>query len=62
MEKVLKYSHMDKYYPLSFIVILHSLQVKKNIFHPKEKNEVFGLELSYFNTVDTLMYFAIYTY
>ena len=39
---------MDKTHPLSLLMIVHSLNVKKDPFHPCEKGEkLLGLEVLY---------------
>ena len=40
-----------------------SLDVKKDHFRPQEEyKEIYGLEVPYINVIDTLMYFANYTW
>ena len=52
---------MDKSHSLSFLMIVHSLEVKKNIFCPKEDNEeLLGPEVPYHSVISTLMYLANY--
>ena len=53
---------MDKSHPLSFLMIVHSLEVKKNIFCTKEDNEeLLGLELPYYSVISAPMNIANYT-
>ena len=43
-------------------MIVYSLEVKKNLFCPKEDNEeLLGLEVSYYSVIGALMYLANYT-
>jgi hypothetical protein len=61
-EKVLKHFHMDKAHPLSSPMIVRSLDVKKNLFRPKEDDEeILGPEVSYLSAIGTLMYLTNYT-
>ena len=39
VEKVLKQFNMDKAHPLISLMIVRSLDAKKDPFHPKEENE-----------------------
>ena len=39
IKKALKRFYMDKSHPLNYLMIVHSLEVKKDIFCPKENNE-----------------------
>ena len=38
-KKVLKHFHMDKSHPLSYLMIVHLLEVKNDILCPKKNNE-----------------------
>jgi hypothetical protein len=50
---------MNKTYHLSTLIVDWSLDVKNDHFCPQEKDEeIFGPEVSYISTIDTLMYFA----
>ena len=50
---------MDKSYLLSFPMVVHSLEVNKDSFHPKEENEeLFSSEIPYLNAIDALLYLA----
>ena len=52
---------MDKSHPLSSLMIVHSLEVKKDPFHFKEDNEkLLGLEVPYYSVISALMYLANY--
>ena len=58
-EEALKHFHMNKTYPLNTPMVDWSLDVKKDHFHPQEKDEeIIDLEVPYINAIDTLMYFA----
>ena len=53
---------MDKSHPLSSLMIVHSLEVKKDLFCPKEDNEeLLGPEVPYYSVIGALMYLANYT-
>lgn len=48
---------MDKAYPLSTPMVVHSLDVKKDPFRPWENDEeILGPEVSYLNTIGALLY------
>ena len=50
---------MDKGHPLSSLMIVRSLDAKKDIFHPKEENEaLLGLEVPYLSAIGALLYLA----
>ena len=50
---------MDKTYPLSSLIVVKSLDMKKNSFCPHEKDEnLLGLEVSYLSIIGALMYLA----
>ena len=50
---------MDKVHPLSSPMVVQSLDVKKDSFHPYEKNEeLFGPKVPYISVIDALMYLA----
>ena len=50
---------MDKAYPLSTPMVVRSLDIKKDSFHPKEEDEmVLGLEVPYLSAVGALLYLA----
>ena len=56
-KKVLKHFHMDKAHPLSFPMIVRSLDVKKDLFRPKEVDEdTLGPEVPYLSAIGALMY------
>ena len=43
---------MDESHPLSSLMIIHSLEVKNDIFCPKEDNEeLFGLKVPYYSVI-----------
>ena len=53
---------MDKSHSLSYLVIVHSLEVKNYLFYHKEDNEkLFGLEVLYYSVNGILMNLANYT-
>ena len=53
---------MDKLHSISSPIVVHSLEVNKDLFHPKEDNEeLLGLEVPYYIVIGALMYFADYT-
>ena len=48
-KKVLKHFHISKLHQLSSLMIISSLEVKKDLFHLKEDNEeLHGLEVPYY--------------
>jgi hypothetical protein len=56
-EKVLKHFHIDKAHPLSSLMVVRSLDVKKDPFRTKEDDEeTLGPEIPYLSTIGTLMY------
>jgi hypothetical protein len=56
-EKVLKYFHMDKAHPLSSPMVVRSLDVKNDLFRPKEDDEeTLGPEVPYLSAIGALMY------
>ena len=53
---------MDKSHPLSFHMVVRSLQVTKDPFWPKEENEeLLGPEVQYLSAIGALMYLTNYT-
>ena len=59
VEKVLKQFNMDKAHPLSSLMIVRSLDAKKDHFHRKEENEaLLGPEVPYLSAIDVLLYLA----
>ena len=53
---------MDKSHPLSSLMIVHSLEVKNDLFYPKEDNkELLGPEIPYYSVIGALMNLANYT-
>ena len=59
LEKVLKQFNMDKAHPLSSLMIVRSLDAKKDHFRPKEENEtLLGPEVPYLSTIGALLYLA----
>ncbi|KAL0544444.1 hypothetical protein IC582_019559 [Cucumis melo] len=58
-KKVLKRFYMDKTHPLNIPMQVRSLDVKKDIFRPRDGNEeLLGPEVPYFSAISTLMYLA----
>ncbi|KAM1125408.1 hypothetical protein ACFX2B_040210 [Malus domestica] len=59
IEKILKRFDMDKVYPLSTPIVVHSLDIKKDPFYPKEDDElVLGPEVPYLSVIGALLYLA----
>ena len=59
VEKVLKQFNIDKAHPLSSLMIVRSLDAKKDPFRPKEENEaLLGLEVPYLSKIGALLYLA----
>ena len=53
---------MDKSHPLSSLMVVHSLEVTKDLFCPKEDNEkLLGPEIPYYSVIGALMNLANYT-
>ena len=53
---------MDKSHPLNSLMIVHSLEVKKDLFGSKEDNEkLLGLEIPYYNIIGAPLNLANYT-
>ena len=62
IKKVLKRFHMDKSHPLNSLMIVHSLEVKNDLFYPKKDNEeLLDLEIPYLSVIGALMYLVNYT-
>ena len=50
---------MNKAHPLNTPMVVRSLDVKKDIFRPREDNEeLLGPEVPYFSAIGALMYLA----
>ena len=57
VEKVLKQFNMDKAHPLSYQMIVRSLDAKKDPFRPKEENEaLLSPEVPYLSAICALLY------
>lgn len=57
IEKVLKCLHMNKSHSLSSLMVVRSLKVNKDLFHPKEDHkDLFSPEVPYLSTTNALMY------
>ena len=60
-KKVKKHFCMDKAHPLSTLMVVRSLDDKKDSFQPQEDNEkTLGPEVSYLSAIGALMYLANY--
>ena len=58
-EKVLKRFYMDKTHPLNIPMQVRSLDVKKDIFRPRNDNEeLFGPKVPYLSAIGAIMYLA----
>ena len=58
-KKILKHFYMDKAYPLSSSIVVHSLDVKNDQFRPCEKGEeLLGPIVPYLSVICALMYLA----
>ncbi|KAL0552298.1 hypothetical protein IC582_011406 [Cucumis melo] len=56
-KKILKRFYMDKAHPLNIPMVVRSLDVKKDIFRPREDNEeLLGLEVPYLSAIGALMH------
>jgi hypothetical protein len=54
---MLKHFNMDKTHPLSTLMVVRSLDVKKDPYRPRKNNEkVFGSEVPYLSAIGALMY------
>ena len=63
IKKILNHFNMDKTHLLSYPMVVHSLDVKKDLFRPCEKGEeVLGHEVPYLSAIGALMYLANYTH
>jgi hypothetical protein len=59
IQKMLKYFNMDKPHPLSTLMVVRSLDVKKDHYRPQENNEkALGPEVPYLSAIGALMYVA----
>ena len=57
--KFLKRFYMDKAHPLNIPMEVRSLDVKKDIFRPRDNNEeLLGPEVPYLSAISALMYLA----
>ena len=62
IKKILKRFNMDKAHPLSSPMVIRSLNVKNDQFHPCEKGEeLLGPEVPYLSDIGALMYLAYCT-
>jgi hypothetical protein len=58
-EKVLKHFYIEKAHPLSTSVVVRSLDVKKDPFHPREDGEeMLNPEIPYLSAINVMMYLA----
>ena len=63
IEKVLKHFHMDNAYPFSILMVIRSLNAKKNLFQLLEEDEeILGPEVPYLSVVGALMYKTKYNF
>ncbi|CAM8888021.1 unnamed protein product [Rhodiola kirilowii] len=59
IEKVLKRFKMDKAHPLSTPMVVRSLNIEKDPFHPRSNDEeILSLEVPYLSAIGALMYLA----
>ena len=59
IKKILKRFNMDKTHPLSFHIVVRSLDVKNDTFRHCEKGEkLLGSEVPYLSAIGALMYLA----
>jgi hypothetical protein len=59
IQKMLKYFNMDKTHHLSTPMVIQSLNVKKDLYRPRENNEkALGPEVPYLSRIGALMYLA----
>ena len=57
--KFFKRFYLDKVHPLNTPMQIHSLDVKNDIFRPRDDNEeLIGPEISYHSAIGTLIYLA----
>ena len=48
---------MDKLHSIIYPIVVHSLEVNKDLFHPKKDNEeLLGLKVPDYNVIKVLMY------
>ena len=60
-KKILKLFYMDRAHIFSSPMVIHSLDMKNDSFHPCENGEeLCGPEVPYFKTIGTLMYLTNY--
>ncbi|KAL0551256.1 hypothetical protein IC582_010342 [Cucumis melo] len=58
-ENILKRFYMDKAHPLNIPMVIRSLDVKNDIFRPRENNEkLLGPKVLYLSAIGALMYLA----
>ncbi|KAM1331936.1 hypothetical protein ACFX2H_044039 [Malus domestica] len=59
IEKIMKRFGMDKAYPLSTPMVVHSVDIKKDPFRPKENDEiVLSPKVPYLSVIGALLYLA----
>ncbi|KAK8505395.1 hypothetical protein V6N12_067362 [Hibiscus sabdariffa] len=62
IEKMLKRFYMHNAHPLSTPMVVRSLDVKKDLFRPREKDEdILGPEVPYLSAIGALMYLSSHT-
>ena len=58
VQKVLEKFNMDKSYPTKPLMVVRSLDVEKDPFRPREKEEILGPHVPYLSAIGALMYLA----
>jgi len=62
IEKVMKHFYIDNAHPLSTLMVVWSLNAKKDHFQPLEEDEeILGPEVPYLSAIGALIYLANYT-
>ena len=62
IKEILKHFNMDKAHPLSYPMVVRSLDMKNDPFPPSENGEeLLGPKVPYFSAIGALMYLANYT-
>lgn len=61
-KKLLIWFYRDKTHPLSSLLVVHCLDIKKGLFHNKKEDnkEIIGLEVLYLSAIDSLMHLVNY--
>jgi hypothetical protein len=58
VQKILEKFNMDKAYSARTLMIVRGLEKNKDLFRPKEGEEVLGPEYTYLSVIDALVYLA----